>query len=64
MGLTYSTPQTDTAKVNKIENVAKLAELNLNDSEDLLDSLNITELNNFNIEPLPIIGGQYSDANM
>ena len=64
MGLTYSTPQTDTAKVNKIENVAKLAELNLNDSEDLLDSLNITELNNFNREPLPIIGGQYSDANM
>ena len=29
MGLTYSTPQTVRAKVNKIENVTKLAELNL-----------------------------------
>ncbi len=64
MGQIYSTPQTDTAKINKIENVAKLAELNLNDSEDLLDSLNITEFNHFNKEPLPIIGGQYSDVNM
>jgi hypothetical protein len=63
MGLTYSTPQTDRAKVNKIENVTKLAELNLNESDDLLDSLNITELNRFNKEPLPIIGGQYSDVN-
>lgn len=63
MGLTYSTPQTDRAKVNKIENVTKLAELNLNESDDLLDSLNITELNRFNKEPLPIIGGQYDDVN-
>jgi hypothetical protein len=64
MGLTYSTPQTDRAKVNKIENVTKLAELNLNESDDLLDSLNITEFNRVNIkEPLPIIGGQYSDFN-
>jgi hypothetical protein len=62
MGLTYSTPQIDRAKVNKMENVSKLAELNLNESEDLLDSLNITELNRVNIkEPLPIIGGHNSD---
>jgi hypothetical protein len=62
MGLTYSTPQTDRATVNKMENVSKLAELNLNESEDLLDTLNITELNRVNIkEPLPIIGGNNSD---
>jgi hypothetical protein len=62
MGLTYSTPQTDRATVNKMENVSKLAELNLNESEDLLDSLNITELNRVNIkEPLPILGGNNSN---
>ena len=64
MGLTQSSPQTDRAKVNKIETVTKLAELNLNEIDDLLDSLNITEFNRVNIkEPLPIIGGQYSDFN-
>ncbi len=63
MGLTYSTPQTDRVTVNKFENVSKLVELNLNENEDLLDSLNITELNRANIkEPLPIIGGNYDDS--
>ena len=55
MGSSGSTANPDTNPDTKVENVKKL--FNVEDEQDILESLNISDLKNNNKLPLPIIGG-------